>query len=132
MEDDRAAAVLLRWEAIGQQVGRLLALGPGQAQVVAGLGADAPDHQLDDDDQAEPDRDDHERALGAQMTEPVQDTGHADNLSPDADQRTRRRSTAPEQAKHSSVTAVNVPGCRVRGDPAECSRQYGRLRRLPT
>jgi hypothetical protein len=55
----------LRREAIGQQVGRLLTLGPGQAQVVAGLGADAPDHQLDDDDQAEPDRDDQERALGA-------------------------------------------------------------------
>jgi hypothetical protein len=68
VEDDRAAAVLLRREAIGQQVGRLLALGPGQAQVVAGLGADAPDHQLDDDDQTEPDRDDHERALGAQTT----------------------------------------------------------------
>jgi hypothetical protein len=65
VEDDRAAAVLLRREAIGQQVGRLLTLGPGQAQVVAGLGADAPGHQLDDDDQAEPDRDDQERALGA-------------------------------------------------------------------
>jgi hypothetical protein len=38
VEDDRAAAVLLWWEAAGQQVGRLLALGPGQAQVVARLG----------------------------------------------------------------------------------------------
>jgi hypothetical protein len=67
VEDDRAAAVLLRREAVGHQVGRLLALGPGQAQVVAGLGADAPDHQLDDD-QTEPDRDDQQRALGAQTT----------------------------------------------------------------
>ena len=31
---------------------------------------------------AEPDRDNHDRAVGAQTTEPVQDTGHADNLSP--------------------------------------------------
>jgi hypothetical protein len=38
---------------------------------------------------AEPDRDNHDREVGAQTTEPVQDTGHGDNLSPDPDQRTR-------------------------------------------
>ena len=92
VEDDWAAAVLLRWEAGGEQVRGLLALGAGQAQVVARLGADAPDHQLDDDDEAEPDRDDHDRAVDAQTTKPVQDTGHADNLSPDPDQTTRSRS----------------------------------------
>jgi hypothetical protein len=57
----------------------LLALGPGQAQVVARLGPDAQDRQLDDDDEAEPDRHDHDRAVGAQTTKPVQDTGHGHN-----------------------------------------------------
>jgi hypothetical protein len=63
--DERAAAVLLRGEAAGQQVGRLLALGPGQAQVVAGRGADAPPQQVDGDGQEEPDRDDDDGAPDA-------------------------------------------------------------------
>jgi hypothetical protein len=92
VEDDRAAAVLLRREAAGEEICRLLALGPGQAQVVARLGADVPDRQLDEHDKAEPDHDDGDRVVGAQTTEPVQDAGHVDNLSPDPDQRTRSRS----------------------------------------
>jgi hypothetical protein len=65
VEDERAAPVLLRREAAGQQVGRLLALGPGEAQVVAGLGADAPHQHMDGDGQAEPDRDDDDGAIDA-------------------------------------------------------------------
>jgi hypothetical protein len=82
VEDDRAAAVLLWWEAAGEQVRRLLALGPGQAEVVACLGPDAHDRQLDDDDEAEPDRDDHDRVVGAETTKPVEDTGHAHTFPP--------------------------------------------------
>ena len=127
-EDDRAAAVLLWWEAAGEEICRLLALGPGQAQVVAGLGADAPDQQSHDDDEAEPDRDHHDRAVGARPTKPVQDTGHAGNLSPDPDQRTLKVQ-GTRASNHCFVMAVNLPGCRVRDEPADGSRQYGRLRR---
>ena len=35
VEDDRAAAVLLRWETVGQQVGRRLAVGTRKPEVVA-------------------------------------------------------------------------------------------------
>ena len=48
----------------------------------------SPGHQPDEDDPAEPDRANRPVVVGAQTTEPVQDTGQADNLSPDPDQRT--------------------------------------------
>jgi hypothetical protein len=53
-----------------------------------GKAMSSPDHQPDEDDHAEPDRSNDDRAVGPQTTEPVQDTGQADNLSPDPDQRT--------------------------------------------
>jgi hypothetical protein len=115
VEDDRAAAVLLGREAAGQQVGRRLALGAGQAQVVAGLGADAPDDQPDEHDQAEPDRHDHDRAVGAQITKPVQDTGHCDDPFPRPDQR-GRGVRASRQAKHRFVVGVNGGAVRVDND----------------
>jgi hypothetical protein len=107
VEDDRAAAVLLGREAAGQQIRRPLALGPGQAQVVARLGADAPDQQSHHHDEADPDRHDHGRPVGAETTEPVQDTGHADTLSPDPGPEDTLGARAPRRAKHRFVGAVN-------------------------
>jgi hypothetical protein len=43
---------------------------------------------MDGDGQAEPERDDDDRAPDAQSTKPVQHPGHVDNLSPDPDQPT--------------------------------------------
>ncbi len=47
VEDDRALPVLLGWEVLGEEVGRLLAAGAGKAHVVVGLGADPRDQGTD-------------------------------------------------------------------------------------
>jgi hypothetical protein len=99
---------LSRREAAGQQVRGLLALGPGQAQVVARHGADVPDRQLDEHDKAEPDHDDHDRVVGAQTTKPVQDAGHVDNLSPDPEPADTLEVRGSRQANHRFIVAVNL------------------------
>ena len=62
VEDDGAAAVLLRREVLRQQVGRRLAAGAGQRKVVVRERSDLADHQRPTDDRGNPE-DDHEPAI---------------------------------------------------------------------
>ena len=82
-----------------------------------------PDHQLDADDEAEPDRDDDERAVGAETTEPVQDAGHADNLSPRPGPEDTR-SPGSRTGETSLPGGVNMAGTQL---PSPCGRTAMRL-----
>ena len=62
VEDDRAAAVLLRREVLRQEVGGRLAARARQREVVVGQRADPADHQRAGDDRDDPE-DDHEPAV---------------------------------------------------------------------
>jgi hypothetical protein len=77
VEDQWVAAVLLRWESDGEEVGRRLAVGPGQPQVVARVAAEAVGERDDGGQSDDPCAQHHPLPSCAELAEPVQTPGHA-------------------------------------------------------
>jgi hypothetical protein len=106
VEDDRAAPVLLRREALGEQVGGGLAVGAGKAEIVAGVGPERSDQQDERSGRDDPRADHNPLSVGGEPAEPIQETRHRDR---DLSSPFRRVYSAPRGSKEGRRVRAAAP-----------------------